>query len=399
MRVLIVNKFFYARGGDCVVAMNTQRLLEENGHEVCVYAMSYPDNIKNEYSHLYASQINFSSSFADKVKAFKRILGKGDIVKSFNRVLSEFNPDVVHLHNIHSYLSPVVAELAKKFGAKVVWTLHDYKLICPAYACRLPNGDNCELCVTGNLSVIKHRCMKGSTLQSFIADVEARYWNKHRLIPCADTFIMPSNFMHTMMHKAGYPEKKLITLCNFIDPIKLQTILNIGINSEREDYFCYIGRLSVEKGVESLLEAAHRANIKLKIAGNGPLKEQLQAKYASNKNICFLGHLAPEDTAKLLINAKCSIMPSVCYENNPLGVIESLCAGTPVIGANIGGIPELIDSDSGQTYTSGNIEELTELMQRFNSNEFDNTSISSASIERFSPQSHYKKLLKIYTNG
>lgn len=398
MKILLVNKFYYPRGGDCIVAMNTRYLLESEGHEVRVFAMSYPENINTEFNDSFAPKVNFSGGFGAKLAAMKRIFGKGDIVKSFKKVLSEFRPEVVHLHNIHSYLSPVVGELAHKFGAKVVWTLHDYKLICPSYSCRLPNGKNCEECISGNLAVIKNKCMKGSALQSFIADVEARYWNKDRLAYFTDVFIAPSSFMSMKMRQGGFPKEKIAVICNFIDPLKYDKIKSVAVQAEREKSFCYIGRLSVEKGVETLIEAAVRANVRLNLAGDGPLREDLVKKYKKNKNIKFLGHLSANDTANLLMRSQASILPSECYENNPLGVIESLCAGTPVIGANIGGIPELIDKECGVVFESGNIEELSNILTNFDSQLYDNQIISEKSLNRFSAETHYKKLIEIYTS-
>lgn len=147
MRILQVNKFYYRRGGDCVVMMNTEKLLREAGHEVRAYAMHYPDNELTDASSSFASEVRFAGGIGNKLKALGRTLGMGDIRQSFKAVLAGFNPDVVHLHNIHSYLSPVLAQLAKEHGCRVVWTKHDYKLVCPAYA-MLRNGEVCELCVS-----------------------------------------------------------------------------------------------------------------------------------------------------------------------------------------------------------------------------------------------------------
>lgn len=396
MRILLVNKFFYPRGGDCVVAMNTQRLLQSKGHDVRIYAMSYSENVDTTFNYSYASEVNFSAGIKSKISALKRIFGKGDIIDSFKKVLHEFKPDVVHLHNIHSYLSPIVGELAHRHGARVVWTLHDYKLICPSYSCRLPDGRNCEQCITGNIAVIKNKCMKGSTIQSFFADVEARYWNRKRLINFTDMFIAPSRFMSLKMQQGQIPQEKLTVICNFIDPTKYDKIKSAPVIDNRQQNFCYIGRLSEEKGVRTLIKAAVKAGVELKIAGGGPLLNELKEKHKKDSNIHFLGHLSAEKTAELLMNSQASIMPSECYENNPLGVIESLCAGTPVIGANIGGIPELIDTDSGIIYQSGNIDELAEKLKNFDHKQYTNSDISKRSLIRFSAETHYQKLLDAY---
>ena len=155
-KVLLVNKFYYPRGGDCVCTLNLERLLKEKGYDVTIYAMDYPENIACESSKYFASQIDFSGGIKNKLQAVKRTLGMGDIKQSFKKMLDDFCPDIVHLQNIHSYLSPVLAKMAKDGGCKVVWTLHDYKLLCPSYSC-LRDGEPCELCFNDKSQVLKKR--------------------------------------------------------------------------------------------------------------------------------------------------------------------------------------------------------------------------------------------------
>lgn len=395
-RVLIVNKFYYPRGGDCVCTLNLEKLLGEHGHGTAVYAMDYPDNIDSQWSAYFASQVSFGGSPKALFNAMKRTLGMGDIKQSFNRILADFRPDVVHLNNIHSYLSPVLAELAKKAGAHVVWTLHDYKLICPSYSCTC-NGLPCEKCFTDKWNVVSRRCMKGSLAASFIAWIEAVKWNKKKLELHVDKFICPSHFMYTRMAQAGFDESKLTVLCNFVDPVKLAT-LSSSVGSDRNsDTYCYIGRLSSEKGISQLLETASKLpQYRFMVAGDGPLGEQLRAEFASYGNIHFLGRLGAEDITRLLSSSTASIIPSRWYENNPLGVIESLCAGTPVIGARIGGIPELIDDSCGVTYAWDNADEQRDAIIAAMTTKWNNSKISNESISRFSPEAHYKELIKVY---
>ena len=400
MRILIVNKFFYPRGGDCVVAMATRRLLIDMGHEVRVFAMDYPANLTLTEAAGFASQIDFAGPITHKIQAVRRLLGKGDIQKAVNAVLDSFRPDVVHLHNIHSYLSPLIGELAHRRGIRVVWTLHDYKLLCPAYSCRRPSGENCEECFTGSLHVTRHACMKGSRLQSLLADIEARVWNRRRLEAMTDMFIAPSEFMRNKMLEGGFSRKKITTICNFIDPLKLETIEKAGISEKPEDYFCYIGRLSDEKGTETMLAAAAEAGVRLKVAGEGPLLAESRRKYESIPGISLLGHLGHSQIVELLRSAKASVLPSEWYENNPLGVIESLCCGTPVIGAAIGGIPELLSSSNGITFSSGNTEELTSIFRNFDHrHSFPRNHIAAEARARFRQETHYTLLMKAYTGS
>lgn len=389
-KVLIVNKFYYSRGGDCVYAMNLERLLRDNGHQVAIYAMNHPENIESSYTPYFASTVDFSSGLDGKIKALARVLGFGDIVKSFSHILDDFKPNVVHLQNIHSYLSPRLAQLAHSRGIKVVWTLHDFKLICPSYSC-LRDGKPCELCFENKINVIKTRCMKGSHVASVIAYIEALRWNQDVLERYVDKFICPSKFMYEKMVGCGFNKNKLEHLCNFVDPDKCKVI-----TQEREDYYCYVGRLSREKGVETLLSVAAKLPYRLKIAGDGPLVEELRKNYVSFSQIEFLGRLNAPQVAELLSKARLLVMPSECYENNPLGVIEALCAGTPIVGANIGGIPELFDSETGIAFVCGDAESMSLKIQSALSKTWDNQRIKENSLKRFSQEKYYKDLLKIY---
>lgn len=392
-RVLIVNKFYYNRGGDCVCAINLEKLLREKGHEVAVFAMQYDENMQSEYARYFASNVEFAGGIGAKLNAAKRIFGMGSIKREFARILKEFAPDVVHLHNIHSYLSPVVAKLAKKYGAKVVWTLHDYKLLCPSYAC-LKAGETCEMCYNDKKWVLKNRCMKGSLAASALAFLEAKYWNKSKLEKYTDAFVCPSEFMQSRMKIGGFG--KLNVVCNFVDPVKLDLFKQQDA-SKRGDYYIYVGRLSQEKGVSTLINVAKMLPYKLKVVGGGPLEEQLKTLCAGNANIEFLGHQDATTVARLLSSAKFAVVPSECYENNPLSVIESLCAGTPVVGAKMGGIPELIDGGKGIIFEARNEKMLKQAIENAFSQEWQHEKIKGIALKSFSPERHYDKVKAIYS--
>lgn len=392
-KVLIVNKFYYRRGGDCIYTLNLEELLRRQGHEVAVFAMSYPENVESSWSVYWPKEVNFSGGVGAKVAAVKRTLGMGDVKSAFARLLKDFAPDVVHLNNIHSYLSPVVAQMARKAGAKVVWTLHDNKLLCPSYSCSR-DGKPCVICFNNKLNVVKTRCMKGSLAASAIAWIEAEKWNRKRLEAATDVFICPSQFMADNMKKGHFSADKLITLNNFVAPEMIDRYQSIDPTKSSSDYYCYVGRLSHEKGVETLLKAACQKSFSLKVAGDGPLAEQLRSEYEKFGNIEFLGQVSPQQVSDLLANARFSVIPSECYENNPLGVIESLCAGTPVVGAKIGGIPELITDGRGLTFESGNVESLDAALDRAWYSEFDRTEIQKQALKNFSPQTYYSRLIE-----
>ena len=391
MKVLLANKFYYRRGGDCIYMLNLEKLLKAHGHEVAVFAMEYPENLDTPWKKYFPKNMS-------KLMAFTRPFGAHEVKSTFEKLLDDFKPDVVHLNNVHTQLSPVMAELAHQRGIKVVWTLHDYKLLCPRYDC-LKNGNTiCETCFSGDKKAcLDNKCMKGSKLASFIGYKEAVTWNRERLEACTDVFICPSQFMADKMVQGGFSKSKMRTLCNFIDVEKCKYAPTDGMDNtdhvalpKKEDYHCFIGRLSHEKGAKTLIEAANQLPYKLVIIGGGPLMEEL--KSVAHTNIKFVGFKQWDDIKQLVGKARFSVIPSEWYENNPLSVIEAQCLGTPVLGANIGGIPELTD----YTFSSGNIADLRLKIENMWNSKLDYQQIASDAQHRYDAEIYYDKLINIY---
>lgn len=390
MRILLANKFYYRRGGDCIYMLNLEQLLNAHGHETAVFAMQYPDNLPTPWSKYFPSEIRFSPG-PGMVEAFLRPFGTREVKRKFNALLDDFKPDVVHLNNIHSQLSPIIAELAHKRGIKVVWTIHDYKLLCPRYDC-LRNGTSiCEECFTDKHKVLEYKCMKNSRTASFLAYREALKWDRRRLENCSDLFVCPSQFMADKMAQGGFCKKKLHTLCNFIGVEKCKK----SSYTEKEDYYCFIGRISHEKGVQTLIEAANQLPYRLKIIGGGPLEEKI--KSLANPNIEFMGFRQWEEIKEMAGRARFSVIPSEWYENNPLSVIEAQCLGTPVLGARIGGIPELIEEGvSGLCFESKNVEDLRDKIKDMFAASFDYNTIARTAQTRYNSEAYYQKLIGLY---
>ena len=389
MKILLANKFYYRRGGDCIYMLNLEQLLKAHGHEVAVFAMDYLENLDTPWKKYFPKNMS-------KLMAFTRPFGSHEVKSTFKKLLDDFKPDVVHLNNVHTQLSPVMAELAQQRGIKVVWTLHDYKLLCPRYDC-LKNGNTiCETCFKGDKKAcLDNKCMKGSKLASFIGFKEAIVWNRERLEASTDVFICPSQFMADKMVQGGFSKSKMQTLCNFIDVEKCKFSSTDGTDDvellpKKEDYYCFIGRLSHEKGAKTLIEAANQLPYKLVIIGGGPLMDEL--KSVAHTNIEFVGFKQWDDIKQLVGKARFSVIPSEWYENNPLSVIEAQCLGTPVLGANIGGIPELTD----YTFSSGNIADLKTKIEKMWNSEFDYQQIASDAQHRYDAETYYDKLINIY---
>ena len=384
MRVLLANKFYYRRGGDCIYTMELERLLKSKGHEVAIFAMDYPENQSSEWSRYWPSNMSV-------VKAFSRPFGDSEVKRKFSALLDDFKPDVVHLNNIHTQLSPVIAEIAHDRGIRVVWTLHDSKLVCPCYTC-MRDGKWCTECFTDKKAVVKHRCMPGSLPGAVVGYLEAKKWNKERLQKSCDLFLPPSQFMADTCIQGGYDADKFRVLCNFIDIKKVE-----NPSFEKSDYYVYLGRLTKVKGIETLCRVAAELPYKLVVIGGGELEPELRSKY-ENANIEFLGQQKWEEVRSVLEGARFMVIPSEWSENNPLTVIESLALGTPVLGANIGGIPELIETGvSGMTFESGDQKDLKNKIERMWNASFDYEAISMSAQSRYSSDKYVEQIVDIYT--
>lgn len=383
MKIILCNKFFYNRGGDCIVTMNLKKMFISYGHNVAVFSMQYPNNEESEWSEYWPTNMSM-------VDAFVRPFGAKQVIKGFLRLLNDFKPDVVHLHNIHTQLSPIIAKIAHERGIRVVWTLHDTKLVCPCYTC-MRDGHWCEECFTDKKAVIKHRCMPGGIIGSTIGYFEAKKWNKDRLQEYTDLFLPPSQFMMDTVVRGGYNPKKFRVLCNFIDVEKVKDPC-----FDKKDYFVYLGRVNEVKGIRTLCKAANALHYKLIVIGDGELIPELLEQY-KNSDIEFKGHMEWNDFRPIIEGAKFMVLPSEWSENNPLTVIESQSLGTPVLGARIGGIPELIeDGVSGMTFESGNVEDLKGKIELMWNSSFDYKAIAENAVKRYSSEAYYEKLMKYY---
>lgn len=365
------------------MAMNLEWLLKENGHEVAIYTMQYPDNEESEWRGYWPSSMT-------KVDAFVRPFGAKQVKNGFSKLLNDFKPDVVHLHNIHTQLSPFIAKIAHEHGIRVVWTLHDTKLVCPCYTC-MRDGHWCEECFADKKAVIKHRCMPGGIIGSTIGYLEAKKWNKERLQEYTDLFLPPSQFMMDTVVRGGYNPKKFRVLCNFIDVEKVKNPC-----FDKKDYFVYLGRVNEVKGIRTLCKAADALPYKLIVIGGGELLSDLKDQY-KNSEIEFKGQMDWNDFRPIIEGAKFMVLPSEWSENNPLTVIESQSLGTPVLGARIGGIPELIEEGvSGMTFESGNVEDLKDKIELMWNASFNYKAIAEKAIKRYSSETYYKQLMKYY---
>ena len=339
MKVLIVNKFLYPNGGSETYIFQLGEQLQKMGHAVEFFGMEHEGRCVGNTVEAYTSDMDFHSASAFKKISYSlKTIYSSEARKKIRLVLNDFKPDVVHLNNFNFHLTPSIILEIRKFEKKsgqkikIVFTAHDYQLICPNHMMKnLQTNQVCDKCLGGKYgSCMKNKCIHGSAMKSAIGMLEAFYWKIRKTYREIDITISPSHFLASQIAHNKDLAGRIVTLHNFINEIDVQKEKNGG------DYVLYFGRYSEEKGIDTLLKVAQRLpEIPFVFAGRGPLKEKVNAI----SNIENKGFLQTEEIYKLIMGAKFTVIPSEWYENCPFSVMESQMCGTPVLGANIGGIP------------------------------------------------------------
>ena len=365
-RLLAINNYYYARGGAEVVFFEHNRLFEAMGWEVVPFAMQHAKNYPSMWSKYFVKELEYGydySFYGKVVRAVKSIYSV-EARRKLSRLIDIVQPDISHLHNIYHHISPSILGLLKDRGVPVVLTLHDLKIACPAYKMMAPDGI-CERCKNGKIyNVFFYRCLKGSYGISAIAAVEA---SVHSLLGSysnhVDRFVVPSRFYIEKFAEWGWDKQNFVCIPNFVDVESLRPEYGPG------HYFLYFGRLSEEKGISTLIKAVSQAGVSLKVVGSGPEEPELR-KLADTlgARIEFLGYLSGSSLHDAIRASRAVVVPSEWYENAPMSLMEAYAFGKPVIGAAIGGIPELIRSgETGAMFEAGSIESLASKLIRFKS--------------------------------
>lgn len=365
MKILMVNKFLYPNGGSETYIFKLGDYLKTVGHEVQYFGMEHKDRCVGNAVDAYTSSMDFhGGSKLSKLLYPLKTIYSSEARRKIRLVLDDFKPNVIHLNNFNYQLTPSIILEIRKFEkqtghhVKIIFTAHDYQLICPNHMMNNPGThENCEKCLDGRFgNCIKGKCIHGSALRSIIGTAEAIYWNKiNKVYKNIDTIICCSEFMKRKMDTNPIFAQKTVAIHNFIDKVKQTDI-------EKKDYVLYFGRFSEEKGIKTLIKVCKELpDIKFVFAGTGSLSEQINGV----SNIENVGFKSGEELVRLISGAKFSIYPSEWYENGPFSVMESQMYGTPVIGADIGGIPELINhKKTGELFESGNASDLKQKIEK-----------------------------------
>lgn len=339
MKILMVNKFLYPRGGSESYMLKLGEELKLLGHEVEYFGMYDEKNTVGNSVNAYTSNMDFhSTKLARFLYPFKIIYSR-EAYKKIGEVLDDFKPDVVHMNNINFQLTPSIIYAVKKRNIPLVQTVHDYQMICPNHLLYSFNETKpCDRCINGSkFNCLKHSCIHNSKIKSLLGVVEAKLYSFLKTYKKVDLYICPSFFLENkLLSASNIYQGKTFTIHNFIEKKT-----NFEITSDPNPYIVFVGRLSKEKGVELLAETAkllpkHR----FVVAGNGPDDECLKGI----DNLELLGFVTGDKLTNLMANAKLLIAPSVCYENCPLSILEAHSMGVPVVTMNSGGMAELVEN-------------------------------------------------------
>ena len=274
------------------------------------------------------------------------------------RVIDEWRPDVVHFHNVWPTLTPAALRIARRSGATVVLTVHNYRFACPG-GVLLRDGVVHEDCLEGSSVACAIRNPRGSLVESLAYGAAVEIQRRLRLLSrWVDVFVAPSEFVRKAMVRAGLPEDRIV-------------VVRYGVvvgeqNPSREAPrrgLLFAGRVSAEKGVEVLVEAARRApEVPVVVAGTGPLLERLRE--SSPPSVEYVGWLGQAALVELRARSLMTLLPSIWYDVSPFSSIESSAAGCAVIASRIGGLPELVrDGVSGVLVEPGDPEALARAMR------------------------------------
>lgn len=362
MRILMVNKFLYPNGGSETYIFKLGEALIKMGHEVQYFGMEHKGRCVGNAVGAYTSDMDFhGGSKLSKLTYPIKTIYSTEARKKIRLVLDDFKPDVVHLNNFNYQLTPsVILEVVKwrkenSRECKIFFTAHDYQLLCPNHMFNNPKThENCEKCVGGHFAnCVKGRCIHGSVAKSAVGAMEAVFWKIKGTYKYIDKIICCSEFMKTKMDTNPVFAGKTVAMHNFI------THAEKGPTDDKQAgdrYVLYFGRYSEEKGIRTLTDACRElSDISFIFAGSGEYAEKIE-KLHNARNV---GFKTGDELDKLIRNAELTVYPSEWYENCPFSVMESQERLVPVVGANIGGIPELIeDNKTGRLFTSGDAKEL-----------------------------------------
>lgn len=409
MKILLVNYRYFISGGPEKYMFNVKKILEDNGHDVIPFSIHSNKNVETKYSKYFVEPIGSrDATYYDEVKKtpksiwqlLNRSIYSFEVKRKIKKEIKETKPDLVYIIHFVNKLSPSVISGAKEMRVPVVLRLSDYFMLCPRFDF-LYNKKVCEDCLkNGYKSCIKKRCVKNSKSASLIRVFSMKVHKWIHIYDKVDAFVTPSQFLKNKLIENGYDKEKINCIPTF-------TTSQYNGEDKIGKYGLYFGRISEEKGVETLVEAYEELpNYKLKIMGDDTtdeakrLKEYIKARNINN--IEFLGFKSGKELDEVIDNARFTIIPSIWYDNLPNTALESFIHSKPVIASNIGSLPELVENNyNGLLFKSGDKDDLIDKIKKLDDDSIIETMGKNSNqqlMNKFSKEKHYKNLIELFEN-
>lgn len=405
MRILLVNTRHYFGGGDSTYTFNLAQLLTSRGHKTAFFAMQSDENLPDPNADLFVSFIDFSELNRNKnlitgMKVIWRSIYSVEAKNKFKKLVHRFKPDIIHLQSIHGHITPSIIFEAKKVHIPIVWTLHDYRLLCPNQNMIIDrNNKICKACLERSFycAVLK-RCKKDSLLASIAASLEGYGHRFLRVRELVDFFLSPSRFLKQLLIKQGFRAQKIKHIPNMLFNSNLKR------KNVNKRFILYIGMLRSIKGIYQLIKACiMKPHIKVVLAGRAENSIKSELLPFLPENVSYVGMKRGQEFQTLMQNASAIVLPSLCYENQPFSILEAFIHAKPVITSNIGGMAELVThQERGLLVDPGDVLALASAMEWIEQNPKKAESLGQNALEyvlrEHTAEVHYARLMSIYEN-
>ncbi|KJR46659.1 putative glycosyltransferase protein [Desulfosporosinus sp. I2] len=403
MKIVLVNKFHYRKGGSETYCFTLAESLMNRGHEVVYFAMEDEKNFPCEHSKYFVSNVDYNNGGAlNKAKAALKIIYSKESKDKMTQLIQTEKPDLAIFNLVHRQITLSIVDALSKYNIPIMFVMHDLICACPNYT-MLSGGMLCEKCLGKHfINCVKNKCVKNSTIKSAIAMFEADFYQFRKTYNNIDTYITPSGFYKKKLDEACFTKSSIIHMKN---PLPIDTVYELP--QKVGNYILFFGRLSQEKGILTLIEAMKKVknDDELWILGNGPQREELEQFIAGNglsTKVKLLGFMIGAELKSIVAESKAVVLPSEWYENGPYSVMEAMSKGRPVIAANIGGLPEMVeDGVSGYVFESKNANDLSDKLNKLLALDEENyMRMSKAAIEKakadFNPDNYVDFIIDQY---
>ena len=408
MKVCLVNKFHYQKGGSETYYFTLAEALKAHQHEVVFFSMKDEKNIPCEQEKYFVSNAAVNGGFKSKWNMISHIAYSKEAYLKMKMLLENEKPDLLMLNLVHKQITLSILDAVRDYRTEsgrevgVFWTMHDLIAVCPSYSMLDGNGSVCEECTKGSFRpCVRKRCIKGSLLMSMLSKYEADYIRKRGWYNQVDLYICPSEFYKRKLEGSGegkrFTDSKIVVMRN---PLSVDVKYECNISDE--GYVLFFGRLSKEKGVRTLIDASVKAGVRLVIVGTGQLESELREYSEKYNHIEFRGFQTGEELKNSIRKCRCAVLPSEWYENGPYSAMEAMALGKPLIVSDRGGLPELVkDGVNGYVYSGGSdaLEKCIRKMYELSEEEYAAMAQQSVDMARclFDPSQYIARLEKYFT--